>query len=72
MLSAFDLGIGIALPGCREVDLMGKLLEEDRSGDLTLGDPVRAAGMDDGDVGDPDEAEDDAQVGGLGVVGLHW
>src|SRR3984893_7065587 len=65
------LGMGIALPGCREVHLVGKLLEEDRSGYLTLGDPVRAAGMDDSEVRDTDEAEDDAKVGALDVVGLH-
>src|SRR6266436_692049 len=65
------LGWVLRLPGCREVHLVGKLLEEDRSGYLTLGDPVRAAGMDDSEVRDTDEAEDDAKVGALDVVGLH-
>src|ERR1700722_8160977 len=60
-----------ALFGCSEIDFVGKLLEEDRSGHLTLCNPVRAARMDDGDVRDPDKSEDDAKVGCLGVVGFH-
>ena len=32
---------------------------------------VRAAGLDDGEIGDPDEAEDKAEVGAFHVIGLH-
>ena len=42
---------------------MDELLKEDRRSDRTLGDLVGAAGVDDGDVRDADEAEDDAEVG---------
>ena len=59
------------LPGCGEIDLMDEPLEEDRLGDSALCDLVCAAGVDDGDIGDPNEAEDDAEVGAFRVVGLH-
>src|SRR5438309_8531208 len=55
----------------RKIDLVDELLQEDRSSDLPLCDPVRAAGMDDSDVGDTDEAKDDPEVRRLSVVCLH-
>ena len=54
---------GARLLGCGEVDLVGELLEEDRLGDLALGDLVGAAGVDDGDVRDADLVIPDAPFG---------
>ncbi len=50
---------------------MGKLFEEDRLGYYTLGDLVGAAGVDDGDVRDADEAEDHVEVRTFEVVGVQ-
>ena len=50
---------------------MDEPLEKERLGDCALCDLVRAAGLDDGEIGDPDEAEDKAEVGAFHVIGLH-
>jgi len=57
--------------GRGQIDLVDELLDEDRIGDLTLANRVRAAGVDDGEVGNADEAEDDSEVRTLKVVGLE-
>jgi hypothetical protein len=62
---------GARLLGRGEVDLVGELLEEDGLGDCALGDLVGAAGVDNGDVRDADEAEDYIEVGAFEVVGLE-
>ena len=47
---------------------MDKLLEENRLGDFTLGDFIGAAGVDDGDVRNADEAKDHGGHAGAATV----
>jgi hypothetical protein len=48
--------LGIALFGRHEINLVDEFFQEDRLGDFALGNFVGAAGVDDRDVGDADEA----------------
>ena len=50
---------------------MDEPLEKESSVTAPCATLVRAAGVDDGDIGNPDETEDDAEVGAFHVIGLH-
>src|ERR1700759_673586 len=56
---------------CCEVNFVDELLEEDRLGDRALSHLIRAARVDDRDVGNADESENDAEVGPFDVIRLH-
>src|ERR1700677_475859 len=50
---------------------MDELLDENRLGNPALSDLVRAASVNDGEVGDADKPKDYAEVRSFEVVGLH-
>jgi len=58
----------LALFRCCEVDFVDELSEEDRLGDRTLSHFARSAGVDDGDVRNPDKSQHNAEVRPFGVV----